>query len=243
MSPSGTGGHPVGNRFDRLVTCLLDYREVMKSARTVGDEGSPRSGAADDSVDRRSWILDAAVDEFGERGFAGARVDSIAERAGANKQLIYYYFKNKAGLYDAVLEYLMSQTRRQWMATGEVCASDFYHTLVDRGTNGSAWYRFLAWEALERGGHDILRAEQRSRELAALATNRVKKAQADGVISSDFDSEMLTLALVAMAIVPHMLPQLSKLISGKSPGDAKFIKRQHELTDQIFARLSSTGND
>src|SRR5882757_10435807 len=209
MSPSGTGGHPVGNRFDRLVTCLLDYREVMKSARTVGNRGSPRSGAADDSVDRRSWILDAAVDEFGERGFAGARVDSIAERAGANKQLIYYYFKNKAGLYAAVVDYLMSLTRQKPGASDEMSASEFYHGMINSGLSGQAWYRFWAWEALERGDREILRAEQRSQQLAELATNRVKKGQADGVISSEFDSEILTLALMAITLLPHMLPQVA----------------------------------
>ena len=40
----------------------------------------------------RERILAAALDEFSERGFAGARVDAIARRAGLNKQLISHYF-------------------------------------------------------------------------------------------------------------------------------------------------------
>ncbi len=49
-------------------------------------------------------ILGAARGEFGEHGFAGARVDRIARRAGVNKQLIFYYFGSKQGLYRSVLE-------------------------------------------------------------------------------------------------------------------------------------------
>jgi AcrR family transcriptional regulator len=45
----------------------------------------------------------AARDEFAKRGFAGARVDQIARRAGVNKQLLFYYYHSKRGLFQAVL--------------------------------------------------------------------------------------------------------------------------------------------
>ena len=48
-------------------------------------------------------IVAAARDEFGRRGFDGARVDQIARRAGVNKQLLFYYFHSKRGLFDAAL--------------------------------------------------------------------------------------------------------------------------------------------
>jgi TetR/AcrR family transcriptional regulator len=49
-------------------------------------------------------ILVAARQEFARKGLAGARVDVIARRARANKQLLYHYFGGKDGLYLAVLE-------------------------------------------------------------------------------------------------------------------------------------------
>ena len=45
----------------------------------------------------------AARDEFARRGFAGARVEQIAQRAGVNKQLLFYYYHSKRGLFQAVL--------------------------------------------------------------------------------------------------------------------------------------------
>src|SRR5262245_50811799 len=49
-------------------------------------------------------ILAAARGEFAEFGLGGARMDRIAERAGLNKRLIYYYFEDKEKLFQAVLE-------------------------------------------------------------------------------------------------------------------------------------------
>lgn len=48
-------------------------------------------------------IIAAARDEFAKRGFDGTRVAQIARRAGVNKQLLFYYFHSKRGLFQAVL--------------------------------------------------------------------------------------------------------------------------------------------
>jgi TetR/AcrR family transcriptional regulator len=52
----------------------------------------------------RARILDAAIHEFSENGLAGARTEQIAEAAGVNKALLYYYFQGKEALYVAALE-------------------------------------------------------------------------------------------------------------------------------------------
>ncbi|WP_437813116.1 TetR family transcriptional regulator [Sorangium sp. So ce1078] len=57
-----------------------------------------------DSAATKKRLLDAALDEFAERGLAGARVDRIAEKASANKQAIYAYFGSKEDLFRSVLE-------------------------------------------------------------------------------------------------------------------------------------------
>jgi len=63
----------------------------------------------------QSTILAAARDEFAEFGLGGARVDRIAERAGLNKRLIYYYFEDKEKLFQAVLEQAYRDIREQEM--------------------------------------------------------------------------------------------------------------------------------
>lgn len=56
-----------------------------------------------DSRTSKQLLLDAATSEFAAVGLAGARVDRIADAAGVNKSQLYYYFKSKDGLFDAVL--------------------------------------------------------------------------------------------------------------------------------------------
>ncbi|MFT5893845.1 MAG: AcrR family transcriptional regulator [bacterium] len=52
----------------------------------------------------KETILIAATEEFAEKGLRGARVDQIAERAGVNKRMLYYYFGQKDDLFLVVLE-------------------------------------------------------------------------------------------------------------------------------------------
>lgn len=59
----------------------------------------PRSAEA-----TKARIMAAAKGEFARLGFSGARVDEIAEKAEANKRMIYHYFGSKEQLFQLVLE-------------------------------------------------------------------------------------------------------------------------------------------
>lgn len=69
---------------------------------------SSRPGSRGEPEKTRAAILKSAVEEFAYEGVAGARTDEIARRAGVNKALLYYYFKDKDGLYAAALEQVFS---------------------------------------------------------------------------------------------------------------------------------------
>jgi TetR/AcrR family transcriptional regulator len=68
------------------------------------------------SVETRAAILAAAGRVFARSGIAGARTDAIAAAAGVNKALLYYYFKGKESLYEAVVEDHFSEFNRQALA-------------------------------------------------------------------------------------------------------------------------------
>lgn len=53
---------------------------------------------------RQEEILAAAAEEFAERGFQGASLNRIIERAGTSKGALYYYFEDKADLLATVTE-------------------------------------------------------------------------------------------------------------------------------------------
>ena len=78
-----------------------DARAWPKTPTTSG--GTAGAAARAIRTRTRRDILVAAREEFVEFGLDGARVDRIAERAGANKRMLYHYFGNKEALYAAVL--------------------------------------------------------------------------------------------------------------------------------------------
>lgn len=70
-----------------------------------------RFGTRGKPEESRAAILKAAVAEFSEQGIAGARTDAIARAARVNKALLYYYYKDKESLYQAVLDDVFSGLR------------------------------------------------------------------------------------------------------------------------------------
>jgi AcrR family transcriptional regulator len=108
-----------------------------------------RTGFAAGSTPAR--ILAAATDEFAERGLAGARVDRIAERAGANKQRLYAYFGGKEALFDAVVEDRIDQ----FVDAVPFTAGDlpgYAVRLLDFQLAHPELVRLLLWHTLERPG-------------------------------------------------------------------------------------------
>ena len=85
------------------------------SRRGSGRVARVRLGTRGQPGESRAAILRAAVAEFAEHGIAGARTDAIARAAHVNKALLYYYFKDKDALYEAVLDHVFSGLRARVM--------------------------------------------------------------------------------------------------------------------------------
>jgi AcrR family transcriptional regulator len=187
-------------------------------------------------------ILDVAIREFAEKGYAGARMEHIAQRAGVNKQLLNYYFKNKEGLYDAVLAPLadVSQTVNDRLSSA-VAREGYADAVIGRVTvkerkRWQVWRRLLTSEALERG-HVRIRREEERREGWRRSVDLIREAQERGEIDGRFDPEMLMVAIAGILQYPYLLPQTVKLITESEPMDEQFIERQIDFLQQFFAIL------
>ena len=62
------------------------------------------AGKPDLSEERKSQILDAAMETFSKRGFYKARMSDIAESSGLSKGSLYWYFESKDSIILALLE-------------------------------------------------------------------------------------------------------------------------------------------
>jgi AcrR family transcriptional regulator len=78
-------------------------RQSGRAGRAAGAAGRRAAGANERRAERRQEILAAALEEFSARGFAAARLDDVAARAGVAKGTIYLYFRDKEALFQNLI--------------------------------------------------------------------------------------------------------------------------------------------
>ncbi|MFF1809708.1 TetR family transcriptional regulator [Streptomyces sp. NPDC058251] len=145
-----------------------------------------------DSSATKARLLDAAFTEFAAYGIAGARVDRIAEAAGANKRLIYAYFGNKEQLFDEVL-------RRALTAGAESVPFDaedlpgYAGAIFDHLVARPDLMRLRLWKLLERPSATGPEPDAFRRKTAEVAD-----AQQRGEVAQEMDpADLLTMVLAA----------------------------------------------
>lgn len=192
----------------------------------------PRRVTRDPERTRRR-ILEAALTEFAAKGFAGARVDAIARRAGTNKRMLYHYFKDKKGLFKSALHEKIAQ-RVTISSTypddpGERVPAWFLATCAD-----AEWVRLIGWESLDNPSDQVV--DERSRRQIAMKFNaHIAKLQKTGVFESSLDPAFTLLAMMSLSIFPQAFPQMTRLIVGRPVRDLKFQCEYAVFLKQIMA--------
>jgi TetR/AcrR family transcriptional regulator len=216
--------------------------ERAEPAAPAAPARRPRRSPADaqrrrDPERSRERILGAAVEEFGEHGYAGARVGRIAARAGVNAQLISYYFDGKAGLYRALLSRwrtTVDETSRPDRPLDEVAADYVMLTKENR-----TWARLLVWEALGDSPPDHAEPERPAEpDFLVEQLAELRRRQANGEIAADLDPAHLMLALFAAAAAPTMLPQIARRIVGGDPDSEEFLVAYREQVARLVRHLA-----
>jgi TetR/AcrR family transcriptional regulator len=174
---------------------------------------APKAGERQRDAERtRERILDAATREFSARGYAGARVASIAARAGVNQQLISYYFGGKQGLFDALTQ--------RWLAREAVFADparpidDVIAGYFDASDPESA--RLLLWQALGDVPQPEDEAAQRGDIEASLED--LRRRQKAGELTTGYDAEFILVVSWAAIMAKVALPDVVRLAYGDDPG-------------------------
>jgi TetR/AcrR family transcriptional regulator len=154
----------------------------------------------------REKILKQATDEFARIGFEGARVDRIAERCRLSKNMLYYYFKSKEGLFVAVLEHMYEGLRDQQKDLS-VRASDpllameqlVHHTFYALQDNPAA-IRLMNEENKHRAKY--IRKSARMRDLYNPLVETIsfilERGRKDGVFRSALDPAIVYLTLSSL---------------------------------------------
>ncbi len=200
----------------------------------------PNSGAAGRNPERtRERILCAALKEFAAKGFAGARVDTIARRAAINKRMLYHYFGDKEHLFREVLRRKI--TERQ--ASAEGLSGDpaeslpFWFKLSCKDAN---WIRLLEWEALQGANKKVIN-EKKRRAVATRVLGRIRQQQALGFLSGEFEPGHLLLAMRSLTTFPMAFPQLTRFFTNQSVSNPRFQKKHAEFLKKFAVAFQPAG--
>jgi TetR/AcrR family transcriptional regulator len=182
----------------------------------------------------RERILEAALIEFGEHGFAGARISAIAGRAGVNEQLISYYFDGKEGLYRAL--------QQRWQMTSaaasrpELTLADVVARFLRLNIDQRSFARLLAWDGLADTGSDSDAAEQDP--YFTEMVEDMRRRQRAGELADDLDPAYMLLMLFAAAFAPTVIPQIARRLTGLSVDSATFQETYAKQLRRVVERLA-----
>lgn len=206
-----------------------------RDGATAGDADRPKLR---DPEGTRRRILAAALQEFSAKGIDGARVDAIAERAGTNKRMLYYYFGSKDDLFRAVLGQRLAErapTARQRDRTGPTRIAE----LQDKLEGSMDYVRLLMWEGLERGRRRQVEQELLRQDSLREWCDDVREAQQRGDLPRELDAEQLVLSELALVMFPFAFPQITRLVTGKLPTDAEFKAERRAFLERLTSRLDA----
>jgi AcrR family transcriptional regulator len=158
------------------------------AATTKKREGETAKAKKRDAEATKRRILDAATAEFAAHGIAGARVDRIAAAAGANKSLIYAYFGNKDGLFDAVFDAAVTSHIDQ-VPIDVYDLPAYAARLYDARLASPELVRLADWDRLERDG--IGAKSEIAQAAWAHKIKAIARAQKEGKLPSTLTADAL----------------------------------------------------
>ncbi|WP_410666486.1 TetR/AcrR family transcriptional regulator [Amycolatopsis sp. cmx-4-68] len=183
----------------------------------------------------RRLILEAAGAEFAAKGYAGARIASIAARAGVNQQLISYYFDGKEGLYRALSEQ-WTERQRELVAPDMPLSEQVRRHALEAST-GRDGMRLLAWSGLEyEGAETDPDNEPRTRRLTG-TVEQIRSLQAEGRLPEWVDPACLTVLLMSAAMAPVTLPHIIEGLTGNAPDSPDFVRQYADQLAKLVEHL------
>jgi TetR/AcrR family transcriptional regulator len=201
----------------------------------------------------RARILDAAVRQFSANGLAGARTEQIAEEAGVNKALLYYYFRSKEDIYAAALESVFEDVRADGIAVLEANASAgerFAHIVLnhfDRSYSHPALQSLIQQEMVRLHRGEEHRMERMAEKFFRPMWDRLEEVLEEGIASGELihaDPAQIRYAALGANLFYFLSAPLTRLVRHIDPlervelelrrkaaieylGQAIFMDREH----------------
>jgi AcrR family transcriptional regulator len=212
---------------------------MKTTGKTPKKLSAPRTRNPEQTQER---IHAAATAAFAERGFDGARVESIARHAGVNKQLIYHYFGSKDALFTAVLEraYMEFRAAEAALTLDALPADEAILALVEFTWNyyleHPEFIRLLNSENQMKARH--LKASPRTKTINAshisIARHTLKRGQREGTIRKEIDVLQLNTSIAALGFFYLINRHTLSTIFEKDLASKRMLKARLEAMKDII---------
>ncbi|MDR1600101.1 MAG: TetR/AcrR family transcriptional regulator [Oscillospiraceae bacterium] len=177
--------------------------------------------------EKQTRVIEAALAEFAEKGYARASSNEIARRACVGKGMLFYYFGSKEELYDFLCEYVVEFAKNTYLQLALFESGDFlerYRKLIeikrrataDRPLHIAFFEKFYREGNAERGGKYI--------EETAAIYKLVSSSLYDGV-----DYSMLRDDMDGPTVLSYM-KWLFDAYTAESSG--RFKRGEYDVTDE-----------
>ena len=193
--------------------------------------------AGRDATATKERILEAAFEEFANRGFAGSRVDDIAEKAQCNKALLYQYYGGKEALFRHVLECKMAglQAIRENPESFAEAAGEFFDFYA-----ANPWLpRMHMWEALDFGDAPVPNEPERAKKFEQHVA-RIEDAQRAKAIDPTLDARQTLVSLIGLIQIWFAAPQTARMICGGNPYSKEALKQRRAHVVEAARRILET---
>jgi AcrR family transcriptional regulator len=193
---------------------------------------APGKGRPRDARATKELLLAAATEEFSEYGLAGARIDRIAERAGANKRLLYVYFGEKDKLFDAVIERHSGRYAEAVPLTPDDLGS-YAGARFDYMLKNPRAARLAAWRAFERAGPTDAERRGYKAKIDAIARAQREGKLYDGMPAQDLFAIVLRMTESWLSAPPALLA-----VTGKDPLSPARLRQHRKVLVEAVRRIT-----
>ncbi|WP_420328363.1 TetR/AcrR family transcriptional regulator [Mameliella sp.] len=198
-----------------------------------------------DADETRARILAAAKKEFAKNGLGGARIDEIAERAKANKRMIYHYFGNKEDLFLIVLEeaYLDIRAAERKLRLEDLSAREALEKLVrftwEYYLKNPEFITLVNSENLHKARH--LKKSERvgpaQRRFVDMVEELLDRGVAEGVFRPGIDPVQLNITIAAVNYYYLTNRYTGALLFDRKMMEKEALEARIEFNIQTIMRL------
>jgi AcrR family transcriptional regulator len=201
---------------------------------------------SNNKTNTKDKIIQAAYKEFSEKGFDGARMQKIAERAKINKAMLHYYFKDKETLYETVIEYfhllfneiiaeknVEANTRKAFL---KQTIDAYYHIFFEYPD-----FKKIFIQELASGLKTMKKIySKQAKEIKKIAEkffllNKIKELQKNNEIRNDIDEEHIMLSIIGLMESALIQTTLAQHLLDYHPKDLEeFIEKRKEAIIKIL---------